>query len=244
MKDFYVYELLDPLTKVPFYVGKGTGNRAFSHINSTKITNQYKHNKIQSIKAKGLIPEVRIVEYYEHEDQAYDAEKILIAFYGRKGYEEKGILTNVCEDNRPPNLKGMSYKEIYGDRAESIIEKKRQLQIDAGGYGPSNHTSATKQKISDSVTGINNPMYGRTHSKETIEKMSKAKIGKYDGKSNPNAKKYLVTSPTQEEHIIVGGLKQFCIDRGFSYATMRKIQNTGNTATRGPLKGWLIREII
>ena len=30
---YYVYMYSDPKTKKPFYVGKGTGNRAFSHLN-------------------------------------------------------------------------------------------------------------------------------------------------------------------------------------------------------------------
>lgn len=34
--EYYVYLLIDPITNTPFYVGKGTGNRVFAHINDAK----------------------------------------------------------------------------------------------------------------------------------------------------------------------------------------------------------------
>lgn len=34
---FYIYEYRDPATGRPLYVGKGTGNRAWSHINCTLV---------------------------------------------------------------------------------------------------------------------------------------------------------------------------------------------------------------
>ena len=33
---FYVYLLINPETKTPFYVGKGQGNRVFDHLNDAK----------------------------------------------------------------------------------------------------------------------------------------------------------------------------------------------------------------
>ena len=51
---YYVYELIDPDSKLPFYVGKGKNNRMFSHechVNNGNIPNNNKHlyNKIQKI---------------------------------------------------------------------------------------------------------------------------------------------------------------------------------------------------
>jgi group I intron endonuclease len=71
----------------------------------------------------------------------------------------------------PPNKKGQSYEDIYGNGAEDQKKKRRQKQLDAGGYGPKEHTLETRQKISNALAGKNNPMYGRKHSEETKAKM-------------------------------------------------------------------------
>ena len=53
---YYVYLLIDPTTNKPFYVGKGQGNRIFSHvqsvIGSTNDPNEDKKNKTENIKKK------------------------------------------------------------------------------------------------------------------------------------------------------------------------------------------------
>jgi hypothetical protein len=135
-KMYYVYQLVDPRTRQPFYVGKGTGGRAYTHLWETPTTrNQYKENKIAAIRHAGMEPIVEMIaENITNEELAYDIEKQLIQKYGRKGYEPDGILTNVCPDNRPPNHKGKSYEEIYGDRAEEQRSRRARLQKERGGF--------------------------------------------------------------------------------------------------------------
>jgi len=150
---FYVYQLIDPRNNFPFYIGKGSGNRAQSHLREIPDTrNVYKENKINSIRKNGLEP---VIEYIftniVDEKTAYDLETKLILKYGRKGYEHYGILTNICIDGRPPNHKGKSYQDIYGEGWEEQVEKRRQLQLDAGGYGPEKHSEETKRKLKVAV---------------------------------------------------------------------------------------------
>lgn len=56
---YYVYIYSDPDTKVPFYIGKGKGNRCFNHLflenDSEKVA------KIQEILKKGKDP---IIEFW------------------------------------------------------------------------------------------------------------------------------------------------------------------------------------
>ena len=151
---YYVYQLVDPFTKLPFYIGKGSGRRATTHLWKIPETrNQYKENKIADIRKNGKEPliEYLIVNIFD-EDIAYSIEEAYIKKYGRKGYETDGILTNVCLNSRPPNHKGKTYEEIYGvERSIEQKELRSALQKERGGYGPKKHTAETKLKIQNSV---------------------------------------------------------------------------------------------
>jgi hypothetical protein len=101
---YYVYELIDPRVDLPFYVGKGKDKRVYFHLSEqsrAKSENKKKFNKIQKIKKEGYEPEIKIVEYFENENDAYDYEEKLIKKYGRKGYDKDGILTKFFKDWYP-----------------------------------------------------------------------------------------------------------------------------------------------
>ena len=101
MNSYYVYCIIDPLKCQPFYIGKGKGNRAFSHLKGTTSAKRV-NDKIQSLRNKGVEPLVDILHERLDELTAYTLEANLIAYYGRKGIDNNGILMNICEDNRPP----------------------------------------------------------------------------------------------------------------------------------------------
>lgn len=81
---FYVYFLKNPDTKEVFYVGKGCGNRVFSHLQAA-IETPEKSDKlelIRSIQSKGLQVECIIHRHGLTENEAYEVEASLIDFIG------------------------------------------------------------------------------------------------------------------------------------------------------------------
>jgi hypothetical protein len=165
---YYVYAYVDPTTGEPFYIGKGIEDRAYYHLMNIRSQRANRNktrfkNKVESLKAAGTPPEVRIlVQNIRDEEAAYLIEEQHIRKYGRKGYDEGGILLNVCMSSRPPNHKGKTYQDIYGDQAQEQIEKRRALQIAAGGYGPKQHSDTTKKILSERLIG-NKRRLGKTH---------------------------------------------------------------------------------
>ena len=88
----YVYVLVDPLDNVPFYVGKGKGDRVFSHVKSVErriakrqpVTMTGKDLKILEILTRKEGPnEVLhyIVRYGLTNDQALAIESVLIDLF-------------------------------------------------------------------------------------------------------------------------------------------------------------------
>lgn len=140
----------------------------------------------------------------------------------------------------PPNHKGKSYEEIYGSsRAKEQRVKRTQTQLERGGFGPDMHTEETKRKISKAVSGENNPMYGRTHSDETLAKISAARKGQHIGAKNPTAKQWKLTSPEGVEHFAHGTLRTKCKELGLSFATV----HAAHVYKRTMRSGWKIEEL-
>lgn len=104
---FYVYALKDPRTSpaTPFYVGKGTGSRAFDHLVTPDATKKY--TRIKQIIADGAMPMVDILVEDLTEAQALRLEAELIAAFGT--VESGGLLTNAVV---PSGLGGKSRKNV------------------------------------------------------------------------------------------------------------------------------------
>jgi hypothetical protein len=239
---FYVYALIDPRNNMPFYIGKGKGRRAKTHLWEIPETrNVFKENKINSIRAAGLEPKIEyLAEDIIDEKLAYKMEEDLILRFGRKGYETYGILTNILLDSRPPNHKGKTYEEIYGtDRAQEEKRKRADLQKARGGYGPKKHSDETKTKIKDASSGENNAMWGRKHSEETRQKISKNKKSP-TGKDHPISKHWILESPNGEIYEQIGDLKSLCKKLGLSFSTLHMAHLRNRIPNRGPAKGWKI----
>jgi len=183
---YYVYGLIDPRTNLPFYIGKGKGDRWKFHYLEKSLNEGYNDRKKAKIKKlKSLGYEVPIVEFYAQnieEDLAYKIETSLILKYGRIGFEENGILTNLSTDSNPPNFKGKSYDFIYGASAEIERKKRAEAQKVRGGYFRGHkHTETSKQKISVSSTHERNGRYSG-HTKEELLLLGKEFVEFFDNK--------------------------------------------------------------
>lgn len=109
--EFYVYLLLDPRKfYLPFYVGKGKGNRCSHHLRKKYGSNTIKQRIIDKIYSVGLKPEIMIWKNNLTEQEAYDIEIELIKRFG-KICNKSGILSNLTDGGE--GLSGHTFSEEH-----------------------------------------------------------------------------------------------------------------------------------
>lgn len=190
---YYVYKLINPITNAVFYVGKGSGDRAYCHQKfKDSNNNAYKDNTIKSIHSCGL----EVIVEFEHEnildeDYAYELEQALI--------EKIGIsnLTNICLDSRPPSRKGKSYtmslshkenlsKALKGkkkanepwNKGLSKLTDSRILDSAKRRSETGNEHQRGKKRDPATVEKIKEKLTGRKMTDEQVSKMRQAKKGR------------------------------------------------------------------
>jgi len=195
---YYVYQLIDPNTDQPFYIGKGKGDRALSHLTPNKKTNNpRKDAKIAEIRSCGHEP--KIIYLFENlmDTEAYVKEEELIKTLGRIGYDENGILTNIKLNAKPPSQKGKKrvFSEEHKKKLSAKLKGKKKTtppwnkgltkdsdnRIKEGAKNRSivgNLHQVGQQYSDDRVQKIKEKLTGRTMTDTQIEKMSVAKKGK------------------------------------------------------------------
>lgn len=101
---YYVYALKDPRTSPakPFYVGKGTGSRAYDHL--VKADRTRKYARIEQIIESGAQPLVDVLLDDLTETQALRLEAELISAFGTES--TGGLLTNSVVPIGLSNKKG------------------------------------------------------------------------------------------------------------------------------------------
>ena len=152
---FYVYAYIRD-DSTPYYIGKGSGNRAYNKTHRSMPNNQ---NQILFIKTNLL------------ESEALALEKELISKYGRKDLGT-GILINLTDggegiSNPSENTR---LKMSEAKRNESN-ETRIKRSVSAKNRKRSPTADETKVKISIANTG-------KTRSAEAKQKMAEAKLGK------------------------------------------------------------------
>jgi len=102
---YYVYEWVRPDYNEAYYVGKGSGNRAYYMVRPTDHTNHVTAKLIKN----GMKPEVRIIARFVNEDSALEFEQERIAFL-----QPLGFLTNVHPGGKqPPSSRGRKRSEEF-----------------------------------------------------------------------------------------------------------------------------------
>ena len=186
MMRFYTYLWLRA-DGSPYYVGKGTGRRAFD---------KHSHN----VKCP---PKERIVIYpADSESDAFEAEIALIWYYGRKDLGT-GRLRNLTDGgDNPPSAKGVVRSKTYREKISKANkgrkhsdQSRKNMSIAHQGQKISKEnllklikshagkplSEETRRKISEANTGRSSRGVGfkmPPKSEETLRRMSEAQLGK------------------------------------------------------------------
>lgn len=120
---FYVYALLNPITKKTFYIGKGNNNRVFSHVNEIlefkSEINSLKKSEIQTIIEQGKNIEHYIIRHGLTENEAFLLESTLIDY------------TNILVHKLTNEVNG-HHSAFYGIKTtEELIRQYNAPDLDA-----------------------------------------------------------------------------------------------------------------
>jgi hypothetical protein len=193
MENFYVYRYSNPASGEPFYIGKGKGERAWSHL-KRKDQHHLTH-KIQKMLREGVLPDIDFIVSEVDEELANLVEQEAISKYGRLNLRT-GLLLNLTNGGdgtsgriaTPEMLANMSKgrkgikdteqgranKKAASLRREYTAERNANVSKGLQGHITTDETKEIlSQKAKDRYTsGAPNPMTGRT---QTVE--AKARIG-------------------------------------------------------------------
>lgn len=153
---FYVYALGDPVNKVPFYIGKGCGKRAYEHL-KCRENNVEKNKIIKTLYSLGLEPKIHFIAENLDEKTAYDMEYYIIKISKHYGIN----LTNKIGLKMPPSRKGCKLRE----------ETKLKISMSTKGKSKGPLKEETKLKISKANKGKEGPNKKHIDNLELLKKL-------------------------------------------------------------------------
>ena len=145
---WYTYKIIDPRDASVFYVGKGTGRRAQSHL-SCKLDHP-KNHRIAEIRSHGHEPLVEHVAYFWEERHALDHEAELIA--------QHDGLTNIAQNKRPARYIGLF--DVINDLWSGAIRPGRAADL-LGAFINLGADGDYKRLCEAHIRLINHPVVGK-----------------------------------------------------------------------------------
>lgn len=154
---YYIYAYIDPRNNLPFYIGKGKGSRKLNHLKETdnKTENRDKLSVIKELQSLNLSPVIIELETgIESELLAYNREDFYILKYGRKGFEQGGILTNKTIGGKHPPTPNWSKerKNLHSEFNKKFWTEERRK---AHGLLTKGNTGGSKTAGTVNVVDIN-----------------------------------------------------------------------------------------
>ena len=147
---YYVYVLVDPINRIPFYVGKGKGNRMYQHLKGDK-RNKKKVRYIDNIRMLGFEPfAVKVMDNLTEYD-AYSLERIGIKYY-------KSLFPNLTNIKSVNGLEKTGRNKGYKWSEESIRKRSQTVRENhKNGYRRPPMTEDQKQKLREFNLGKEGP---------------------------------------------------------------------------------------
>ena len=254
-KKFYVYIYRDIETNNPLYIGKGCGQRMYTHINNIKngknTSNNHWSNKLRKLINDDKTPIIEVFKNNLSTSEALSLEENLIAKYGRKHQDENGILYNTCsKSNDCSGIKRSeeTLQKMANANIGKILSEETKKKISIKGKGRK-HTTEAKLKMSKNRSGLpvseetkikisESWKNGKRNLDEYKRKQREAQLGKKDkpetfinkslaqsGENNPRAKTWKLKSP--EGNVIeIKSFTSWCKENNLSLHKIHK--NTEN----------------
>ena len=115
----YVYLYIDPRNGEVFYVGKGKGNRLFSHLDDKSDTEICE--KISEIRSEGLEPQIDLLRYGITDSQAILVKSAIIDLIG------KSNLTNRVSGNHTRSFGRITSHELINMLAAEPVKVRHKV---------------------------------------------------------------------------------------------------------------------